>query len=140
MWFWCKGSYNNAAGKKEKVEILIDSVSFTEAEKKFGSYLADFNAENEIEDITKKKIRELFLCGDGEKYYLVKMEIVTLDEKKGVEKKTSAYVIVEASDIKDAIARFETGMKGSMMDYAIASVAETKLIDVDHNLDEKEKK
>ena len=57
---------------------------------------------------------------------------ITLDEKSGKEKKTSQNVLVQASDLRDSIKRLDEGMKGSMMDYTIASVTETMIMDVFH--------
>ena len=54
----------------------------------------------------------------------------TLDEKSGAEKKTSTTVLVQASDLRDAVKKLDEGMKGTMADYVIASVAETAIMDV----------
>ena len=51
-----------------------------------------------------------------------------LDER--YEKKTATNVLVQASDLKDAIKKLDEGMKDSMADYVIASVSETKIMDV----------
>ena len=45
--------------------------------------------------------------------------------KSGAEKKTSTTVLVQASDLRDAVKKLDEGMKGTMADYVIASVAET---------------
>ena len=55
---------------------------------------------------------------------------ITLDEKSGAEKKTAAQMLAQASNLKDAIAVLEDGMKGTLADYTIASVTETQLMDV----------
>lgn len=39
-------------------------------------------------------------------------------------------MLAQASNLKEAIAVLEDGMKGTMADYTIASVAETQLMDV----------
>lgn len=58
------------------------------------------------------------------------MFFITLDEKSGAEKKTSTQVLVQAADLRDAVKKLDEGMKGTMADYVIASVAETALMDV----------
>ena len=55
---------------------------------------------------------------------------ITLDEKSGAEKKTSTQVLVQAADLRDAVKKLDEGMKGTMADYQIASVAETAIMDV----------
>ena len=57
---------------------------------------------------------------------------MTLDEKSGKEKKSSHNVLIQSSDLRDAVERLDEGMKGSMMDYIISSMTETMLMDVYH--------
>lgn len=45
-------------------------------------------------------------------------------------KKTPTNVLVEAADLRDAVKKLDDGMKGTMADYQIASVAETAIMDV----------
>ena len=39
-------------------------------------------------------------------------------------------MLVQAEDFRDAVRRLDDGMKGTMTDYIIASVAETPIVDV----------
>lgn len=39
-------------------------------------------------------------------------------------------MLVEAADLRDAVKKLDEGMKGTMEDYKIASVSETKIMDV----------
>ena len=39
-------------------------------------------------------------------------------------------MLVQASDLRDAVKRFDEGMKGSLIDYEINTVQETKILDV----------
>ena len=67
---------------------------------------------------------------NGDRFYKIKVYFITLDEKSGAEKKTAAQMLAQASNLKDAIAVLEDGMKGTLADYTIASVTETQLMDV----------
>lgn len=51
-------------------------------------------------------------------------------KKTGAEKKTSTNILVQAADLRDAVKKLDEGMKGTMADYVIASVAETAIMDV----------
>ena len=73
---------------------------------------------------------ELFFNENGDRFYKIKVYFITLDEKSGAEKKTAAQMLAQASNLKDAIAVLEDGMKGTLADYTIASVTETQLMDV----------
>jgi hypothetical protein len=55
---------------------------------------------------------------------------ITLDERSGAEKKTSVQILVQAADLRDAVKKLDEGMKGTMADYQIASIAETAIMDV----------
>ena len=66
----------------------------------------------------------------ADKWFKVKCLFITLDEKTQKEKKTTSTMLVQASDLRDAIKKFDEGMKGTMMDYQIAMVQETPLLDV----------
>lgn len=55
---------------------------------------------------------------------------MTLDEKTGAEKRTASNVLVQASDLRDAIKKLDEGMKYTLADYVIASVSGTAIMDV----------
>ena len=69
-------------------------------------------------------------AGDGGKWYKVKNNLVSLDEKTGKEKKMPVYLLVEAKDIDDARATLENFMKGTISDWQCESIQETKILDV----------
>ena len=66
----------------------------------------------------------------ADRWFKCKLVFITLDEKSGAEKKTSTQVLVQAADLRDAVKKLDEGMKGTMADYQIASVAETAIMDV----------
>lgn len=134
-WFECKVAYEkimeNGAPKKVTEPYLVDALSFTEAEARILEEMKPFiSGEMTIADIKRARIAELFFNENGDRYYKAKVQFITLDEKSGAEKKTSVQMLAQASDIKEAIAVIDQGMKGTMADYVIASVAETMIMDV----------
>lgn len=120
----------NGLIKTVNEQYLIDALSFTEAEARTIEELSPFiSGEFTIPQIVKPRISELFLDDEGDRYYKVKVAFITLDEKTGTEKKTSNFILVQALDFKSAYDRFIEGMKGSMADYEITSIAETQILD-----------
>jgi hypothetical protein len=120
-------------GKQKRVTeaYLVDALSFTEAEARIIEEVAPFiSGEFTVKDIKRAKISELFFNENGDRFYKIKVYFITLDEKSGAEKKTAAQMLAQASNLKDAIAVLEKGMKGTLVDYEIASVTETQLMDV----------
>ena len=120
------------SGKTVKVTdpYLVDAVSCTEAEarvvEEISSFVNDFNVLN----VGKTKISEIFWDETGDRFYKVKVNFITIDEKSGVEKRKASFILVQASTFTDALANFNKGMKGTMADYEIEAIAETKIVDV----------
>ena len=134
-WFICKVSYQkmmeNGMQKKVTEQYLVDSLSFTEAEARIIEEMRPFiTGEFTVTDIKRARLSELFFNEQGDRFYKIKVYFITLDEKSGAEKKTAAQMLAQASTLKEAIAVLEEGMKGTLADYVIASVAETQLMDV----------
>lgn len=116
--------------KKVTESYLVDALSFTEAEARITDEMQPLiSGEFKVESLKRANLSETFL-GEGDKYYKVKVSYITLDEQSGREKKTPAYMLVQASTIDDAKSRFAEGMKGTMADYVVESITETKVVDV----------
>lgn len=135
LWFECKVRYDkmqeNGMVKKVNEPYLVDALTFTEAEARIVEQMKPFiSGEYSISSEKKTKISEIFFNEDGDRYYQVKVNFVTLDEKSGAEKKTASLILVQASDFEDALKKFQTGMEGTLADYEIASITETMIMDV----------
>lgn len=134
-WFECKVSYEkmmeNGVQKRVTEPYLVDALSFTEAEARIIEEVKHYvSGEFIVANIKRAKIAELFFNENGDRYYRIKVNFITLDEKSGAEKKTAVQMLAQASDLKEAITVLEEGMKGTMADYTIASVVETMIMDV----------
>lgn len=111
----------------------MDALSFTEAESRTIEEMCLFiSGEFSVTAVKTSKFSELFLAEEdvADIFYKVKVQFITLDERSGNEKKTSAEMLVQAADLRDAIRRFDEGMKGTMADYQIVSVAETPIVGI----------
>lgn len=135
LWFECKVRYDkmqeNGTVKKVNEPYLVDALTFTEAEARIIDEMKPYiSGEYSISSEKKTKISEIFFNEGGDRYYLVKVNFITLDEVSGVEKKSTTQILVQAVDFEGAVANFNEGMKGTMADYEIASVSETMIMDV----------
>ena len=122
----------NGLNKTVSEQYLFDALSFTEAEARTIEELKPYiSGEFSIPQIVKPRISELMLSEDvsAARYYKVKVSFFILDEKSGAEKKTNSFILVQASDFKNAYDRFIEGMKGTMADYEIVSIVETQILD-----------
>ena len=135
LWFECKIRYDrmqdNGAVKKVTEPYLVDAISFTEAEARIIENITPYiSGEFSIPAIKKINIAEVFFNDGCDKWWIVKYNIITIDEKSGKERRNAIYVMVQADTQQGATDRFNEGMKGTMADYEIEKVAETKIMDV----------
>ena len=135
QWFEVKVRFDkmqeNGSVKKVNEPYLVDALSFSEAEARVSEEVTPFiSGEFSIHAEKKTKISEIFFNEGGDRYYQVKFNFITLDENSGVEKKISTLILVQAADFDSALSNFKEGMKGTMADWEIASVAETQIMDV----------
>ena len=138
-WFQCTVKYEktmeNGQQKKVTEPYLVDAISFTEAERRIIEEISPFmTGAFEVSDIKRAHFAEIFESTDdsADRFFKAKLLFVTLDEKSGKERKTTQQVLTQATDLRDSIKRLDEGMRGSMMDYTIASVQETTIMDVYH--------
>ena len=134
-WFECKVRYDklqeNGAAKKVNEPYLVDALSFTEAEARITEEQRPFIAgEFSVSAVKRTKIAEIFFFEGGDRWYLVKVGFITIDEKTAAEKRSNSLILVQASNFKEAYDNFVKGMAGTMADYEIVSITETPLMDV----------
>ena len=134
-WFECKIKYDKMleTGMQKTVTepYLVDALSFTEAEARIIEEIKPFiSGEFSVSDIKRVKYSDSFFNEKGDRYYKARLHFITLDEKSGAEKKTAVNMLVQASELKEAVEIVETEMKKTMIDYAFASVTETAIMDV----------
>ena len=134
-WFECKVSYDklheNGLQKKVTEPYLVDALSFTEAEARIIEEMRPYiSGEFSVAAVSRMHVAEIFFNETGDRYYRIKINFISLNEKTGNEQRTSVAMIAQACTLKEAIDVLEEGMKGTMADYEIASVAETAIMDV----------
>lgn len=119
-------------GKTVKVTepYLVDALSCTEAEARVVEEITPFTSEFNVLNVSKTKISEIFWNEGGDKFYKVKVNFITIDEKTAMEKHKASYILVQASTFDEALKNFHDGMKGTMADYEIEAITETKIVEV----------
>ena len=134
-WFQCKIKYEKNAEDGGVIKVseayLVDALSFTEAEERINEEMRPFiSGEFLVSDIKRARINELFDNENGDRWYRCKVNLITLDEDKGLEKRTAITMLAQAGTLKEALEVLEKGMKGTMADYEIAAITETNILDV----------
>lgn len=136
-YFLCKIRYEktleNGMQKKVTEPYLVEALSFTEAEARIIEEMTPFiTGEFAVSEIKRTNYSELFPSNEesADKWYEGRLAFITLGEKSGKEKRTYTNVLIQASDIQDAMKKLDEGMKGTMADYQSISLKETAIMDV----------
>lgn len=137
IWFECRIKYEktmeDGLQKKVSENYTVDAMSFTEAEQRIMEEMSCFiSGEFEVADIKKAAYKEIFFSdnANADRWYKAKLQFITIDEKTEKEKRSSVNYLVQATTLNNCIKNIEEVMGGTMIDYVIASVAETSLMDV----------
>ena len=141
-WFEVKMRYDKVHedGYEKKVteSYVIEALSFGEAEKTAIEFLGGYvSGEIQVVNINPMKFQEVFFNEQEscDRYYKAILQFITIDEKTEREKHTQVYYLVQASSFDNCKDTIRTTMDRTMIDYQIASVSETKVIDViEHEL------
>lgn len=140
-WFECKIRYEKTVedGSQKKVTELyvVDALSFTEAEASIIEEMSSYiSGEFEVKDIKKAAYGEIFFSDSpsADRWYKTKLQFITIDDKTEKEKKSNVNYLVHGSTLPGAVKSIDEVMGGTMIDYVIASIAETQIMDVfEHN-------
>lgn len=110
---------------------IVDALSHAEAENRIIEEMKPFNAgEFVVSKVVRRKINEIFYNENADKFYRAKINFITLDEDRGVEKKTPVTMLAQGDDIQDALNTINEVMKGSLADWCIVSITEVPVIDI----------
>lgn len=108
-----------------KEEYLVDAFSYTECEARIIEEMKPFISGEFSVDIKRFRIAELFAM-DGDRFYKVTADYITIDEKSNNEKRKAFNYIVQANDLDHAKKNFEEGMKGTISDFVVTCIKEEK--------------
>ena len=140
-WYETKIRYEKTMedGMQKKIteQYVVDALSFTEAENSIIEEMSSYiSGEFKITDIKHAAYHEIFFSDNmnDDKRYKTKLQFITIDEKSEKEKKTAVNYLVQASSLPMAVKHIDEVMGSTQIDYVIASVAETMIMDVyEHN-------
>lgn len=147
----------NEKGIQVKVteQYLVDAMSFTEAEARITAEVAQYSTSGEFKVMTVKRsqISEIAIDkfglaskvsaeaknltgankhanADVDRFYKVKINWITIDEKTLKTKRTPQYYLVAAGSLDAAHDVISQYLHGILLDYDVATVDESKIVDV----------
>lgn len=136
-WFECKVKYDKTMEdgliKSTSETYLVDALSFTEAEKRFIDEIEPFmSGEFVVTDIKRARLAEVMESEDltDDHWFKARVAYITIDEKKGTEKRAVQTILVQAKDFRTSLKNLDAGMKGTLGDWVIVSITETKIMDI----------
>ena len=124
---------DNGMTKKVTELYLVDACSFAEAEGRITKEMEPYiSGDFDVVTIKRTNYSEIVENTDlsADKWFKAKLVFISLDEKSGKEKKQAVHFIVRATDINNAHFFVVDHMAGSVMDYEIATLDETKIMDL----------
>lgn len=135
QWFQTKVRYDkmqeNGSVKSVTEPYLVDALSFTEAEARIIESLKPYiSGDFTVTAVKKMNLSEIFFSEAGGYNYMAKVGFITIDEKKGVEKVKTAFMLVQGLDFDEALLRFKEGMKGTISDFELISLTRTPILDI----------
>ena len=65
-----------------------------------------------------------------DKWFKARLSFITIDEKTEKERRSSVTYLVQAHSVNGAVKHVDEVMKSTMIDYEIAAITETKIMDV----------
>ena len=136
-WFETKVRYErldeSGAMKFVTESYLVDALSHAEAENRIIKEISYYTGGSlDVAGVKKVKISEIFgLESDFcDLWYKAKVAFISIDEKTGMEKRTNTTMYVHSADIDTALRDLREGMKGTIADYEVVSIAESPVIEV----------
>ena len=90
------------------------------------------SGEFDVKAINPASYGEIFFSENenDDRWYKTKLQFITIDEKTEREKRTSVYYLVQAASLNGAVKNIDEVMGTTMIDYVIASINETQIMDV----------
>ena len=110
---------------------IVSALSFSEAESNINDQMKIYVGEDfKVVNIKLTNYSEISAFEDADKWFKSKISLLYFDEENGKEKKSNIYMLVQANDAKNAYDNTITALKGTVSDFTIPSVSETKIVEV----------
>lgn len=134
--FLCKVEheiYIEGEAKHETNVYAVDAVSFGDAEKRITEYISPYcDGELDIKDIKIASFAEVFLADEEQegKFYVAKVDFVTIDERSGKDKRVSRQMLYQAGSLDSANKMVSESLCGSVADYDKVEIKDAKIASV----------
>lgn len=118
--------------KMVKKTIVVDAVSFADAEAKAIREMAQYVNDIEVININPAQYGEVFTSdiAKDDRFYKCKLSLISIDERTSKEKRIKVVYLVQAGSTNTAQSYIDNEiMGGSLTDFEITSISDTPIID-----------
>lgn len=121
---------DDGAQKTVSETYAVDAFSFSEAEARITKEMEPYiTGEFSVTHEKKAQYGEV-VFNEGDRFFLVKYNLISIDEKSGMERRNLMYVLFRDTTIDMAKEAARKYMAASVVDYEIEAIKETKIKDV----------
>ncbi|AFK02114.1 hypothetical protein Emtol_0963 [Emticicia oligotrophica DSM 17448] len=133
-WYQGKIRYQRVDEKDKTVKItevyLVDAVSYTDAEARIYETVASNTPDFQLVGLSRMRLHEVFFVDEGsEKWFKVKVNFVSFDEKAQKEKRTAYNMLINADNPLLAYQLISERL-GTVEDYEITDINITNILEV----------
>ncbi len=133
-WFKAKVRFleqaENGLIKKTTEQVLIDALSFTEAEARILGLYEWKAKELHTAAISRTNISEVVFYGDSGNWHKCKVTYIVTDPDTDREKKVTTYIVVESDNVLDAWDRVHEHLKEMLVPFQVPKIEEFPIVDV----------
>lgn len=135
MYYDCSVKYRKTdeqgVNKLVTESYIVSALSFSEAESNINEQMKIYVGEDfRVVNIKLTNYSEIITFEDTDTWFKSKISLLCFDETSGKEKKQNVYMLVQANSAREAYDNTTTALKGTVSDYSIPSVSETKIVEV----------
>lgn len=120
---------NNGKVKKVTETYIQQALTVYEAVTKFETKISELYSEHETVSCKKSNYSEVMTSAEDGPFYKAKLNILTIDERTGEDKKNANYVLFEAEDLDSAREKVDKYISDWVVDVEVAGITETNVVD-----------
>lgn len=134
-WFTVKVKYTkqleNGTFKRVSEPYLLAAMTFTDAEARIYEELgSSIRGEFQVTGIARTDLHDIFQYDDSEQWFKCKVTYDRIDEDGEKSKTISQNFLVSAATVKDAYERIEESLATLMIDFKVASITASPIVEI----------
>lgn len=134
-WFTVKVKYTkqleNGTFKRVSEPYLLAAMTFTDAEARIYEELgSSIRGEFQVTGIARTDLHDIFQYDDAEQWFKCKVTYDRIDEDGEKAKTISQNFLVSAATVKDAYERIEESLATLMIDFKVASITASPIVEI----------